>query len=109
MTVQDFMSPNETIKYTYSDLVTHADQAFNLHVTNHKLILHNITGMLFKKENAIAHKLEDILTMKYHEKGIIGKKGILEIHTIDKKIPLKGRPDSMKALWQELQKYIKTD
>ena len=108
MVIQDFMAPDELIKYTCPNLITHANQSFNLHITNDKLILHNTRGFIFKKDDIIAHRLEEITTMKYQEKGIINKRGILDIHTKDKKLPLEGSPASMKAVWQELQKYINT-
>ncbi len=106
MPLQDFMSPSETIRFSAPNLVMHANQYYNLHITNDKLILHNTRGLIFKKDDIIAHRLEDILTMQYNEKGIISKRGLLEIHMKDKKLPIEGHPTSMKAVWQELQKYI---
>ena len=107
MSLQDFLSPNEVVKYTCMDLVSHANRMYNLHITNDKLVLHSKRGIIFKKDDIIAHRLAEILTMRYEEKGMISKKGILEVHMNDKKLPLEGRPSSIKAVWQELQKYIK--
>jgi hypothetical protein len=107
MGLQDFLAPGEDIRYRCSEPVKHGGDYYWLYVTTDKLILYSRTGLIFKKDNVISHRLEEIQTMKYREEGILSKKGILEIFAKDKKIPLKGNPDSMKALWQELQKYIK--
>ena len=106
MSIQDFLGPDELIRFTSSNMVRHAGQYFNLHITSDKLVLHNTRGILFKKDDIIAHRLEEIQTMKYQEKGIINKTGILEIYTREKKIPIEGSRETMKAIWQELQKYI---
>jgi hypothetical protein len=48
--------------------------------------------------------------MYYSEKGIIRKKGILTIETFSKKMsPIIGKVQDIKAIWQELQKYIRKD
>lgn len=48
--------------------------------------------------------------MRYGEKGVVRKKGILLIETYSKKMdPLTGKVRDIKAIWQEMQKYIRKD
>ena len=55
-------------------------------------------------------RIEDIRTLHYDEKGIAKKKGVLRIETVSKKMePIEGKISDIKAIWQELQKYIKRD
>jgi len=48
--------------------------------------------------------------MQYGETGILRKRGILRIETLSKKMdPIVGKVADIKAIWQEMQKYIRRD
>jgi len=48
--------------------------------------------------------------MHYCEKGIVRKRGVLRIETFGKKMdPIVGKIRDVKAIWQEMQKYIRKD
>ncbi len=73
-------------------------------------MLYRRRGVVFKKDRVIAERIEDVQTLNYDEKGIVKKKGVLRIETMSKKMePIEGKVSDMKAIWQELQKYIKKE
>jgi hypothetical protein len=48
--------------------------------------------------------------MQYGEKGILRKKGVLHIETLGKKMdPIAGKVADIKAIWQEMQKFLRKD
>ena len=65
---------------------------------------------MFKKDRIIAERLEEIRTMQYIETGVLRKRGILRIETYSKKMdPIVGKVADVKAIWQEMQKYIRKE
>jgi len=109
MVLEDFLFPKEVIKYQSPSKVKHLDDFFDLYITDQRLLAHKRSGLLFKKDRVIAERLDDISTISYDEKGIISKTGVLLIETRDKKMKYEGRSEDIKAMWQELQKYIRRD
>jgi hypothetical protein len=107
LVLEDFLLPMETIKYQAPDLITYAEHLYNLYMTNYRLIFYVKVGLLFKKENVVSERLEDIITMDYSERGLISKSGVLKIQTKDKRMEIQGTVPIIKAVWQELQKYSK--
>jgi len=48
--------------------------------------------------------------MQYGERGIFRRRGVLRIETLSKKMdPIVGKVSDIKAIWQEMQKYIRKD
>jgi len=105
----DFLYPGEAIIFQSGKVRTLNDQFF-FYITDHRILLHRRRGVLFKKDRIIAERIEDIRTMQYSEKGILRKKGVLHIETLSKKMePIVGKVSDIKAIWQEMQKYIRKD
>jgi len=74
------------------------------------MLLYRRRGVFFKKDRIIAERLEDIRTMQYGETGTLRRRGILRIETYSKKMdPIVGKVADIKAIWQEMQKYIRKD
>jgi hypothetical protein len=107
MALQDWLLPNEDIKYTAPETVTYAGLEYRFYITSERIIFHAIRGAFFPKESIATERLEDIVTMNYEEQGWPRKYGILRIETKNKKTNFAGRPETIKAIWQTLQQYIR--
>lgn len=119
MVLEDFLFPNENIRYQSPGYVKHASDWFDLYITDQRLIVHKRRGLVFKKDRVIAERLEDIDTLSFDEKGmipktgiwpvdrVISKTGILRVNTKTKRLVFEGDPADMKEIWQELHKFIK--
>ena len=107
MALQDWMLPNEDIKYTAPEPISYTGLNYRFYITNERIILHAIRGAFFPKESVATERLDDIVTMNYEEQGLIQKWGILKIETKNKKTNFAGRPETIKAIWQTLQQYIR--
>lgn len=109
MVLKDFLSPGETIIFQSRQIESLNDKFF-FYITNQRILLHRRRGVLFKKDRIIAERIEDIRTMHYSEAGVVRKKGVLCIETYSKKMdPIVGKVHDMKAIWQEMQKYIRQE
>ena len=107
MVLADYLAPGETILFQ-SNRIESLNDHFFFYITDQRILLYRRRGVVFKKDRIIAERLEDINTMQYSEKGVLRKKGILRIETYTKKMdPIVGKVSDIKAIWQEIQKYIK--
>ncbi len=109
MVLEDFLFPGEIITFQSGKVKT-LDDRFEFYITDQRILLYRRRGVVFKKDRIIAEKIEDIRTLHYDEKGIAKKKGVLHIETMVKKMePIEGKRSDIKAIWQELQKYVKKE
>ncbi|AEC51633.1 hypothetical protein PNA2_0717 [Pyrococcus sp. NA2] len=105
MALSDYLLPGEDIRFQSKSFVEYGGNRYQVIVTNKRIILYAQRGWIFKSDDVVTFKLEDIQGIKYKEEGIIGKKGIIEIHakTIAK---LSGPASEMKALYQQLLGFL---
>ena len=109
MVLTDFLYPGETIVFQ-SGKIESLDDKFFFYITDQRILLHRRRGVLFKKDRIIAERIENIRTMKYGERGIFRRRGVFLIETLSKKMdPIVGKVSDIKAIWQEMQKYIRKD
>jgi len=109
LVLEDFLFPGEIIIFQSGNVETLNDR-FDFYITDQRILLYRRRGVIFKKDRVIAERVEDIRTLYYDEKGIVRKKGVLRIETVSKKMePIEGKVSDIKAIWQELQKYIKRE
>ena len=107
LVLEDFLLPGEVIIFQSGEVKTLNDH-FDFYITDQRILLHRRRGAVFKKDRVISERIEDIRTLHYDEKGLVKKKGVLRIETVSKKMePIEGKVPDIKAIWQELQKYIK--
>jgi len=107
LVLEDFLFPGEVIKFQSGKIRTLND-SFDFYITDQRILLHKRRGVVFKKDRIIAERLQEIRTLYYDEKGLMRKKGVLLIETLTKKMePIEGRVHDIRAIWQELQRYIK--
>jgi hypothetical protein len=109
LVLSDFLYPGEAVVFQSGRVRTLNDQFF-LYITDQRMLLHRRKGVMFKKDRIIAERLEDIRTMHYSEVGTLKKRGVLRIETCSKKMdPMVGKVSDIKAIWQEMQKYIRKE
>jgi hypothetical protein len=108
MALHHWLLPQENIHYSAQETINYGGVDLIFHVSDQRIILHNRKGFIFKKESIVAERLEDITTMAYREEGVLfAKKGILQIQTQNKVMDFRGKPETVKIIWHNLQQYIK--
>ena len=109
MGLTEFLYPGETVLFQ-SGKIDSLNDSFFFYITDQRILMYRRRGVFFKKDRVVAERLEDIRTMHYSEKGVMRKKGVLRIETFGKKMdPIVGKVRDVKAIWQEMQKYIRKD
>lgn len=110
MVLEDFLLPGEVIIFQSPRKVRAYNVSFDFLITDQRILLYRRRGILLRKDTIIAERIEDIRTLNYDEKGIVKKKGVLRIETMSMKLePIEGKVPDIKAIWQELHKYIKKE
>jgi hypothetical protein len=107
MALEDFLLPDEQIRLqskTGLEFAGKGDYEFIL--TDKRILLYARRGLVVKKDDLVAQKLDELHGIKYKEKGLISKKGILEIEGNRTKMDLEGPADTVKALYQQVMQFM---
>lgn len=105
MPLEDYLLPGEEIRFHSGQSVSYGGKLYELLVTNKRLLLYARRGLVFKSDDVVSIKLDELQGVKYKEKGVIGRIGILEIHG-KTRIQLEGHPAEMKTLYQQILQFI---
>ncbi|MFA4645975.1 PH domain-containing protein [Pyrococcus kukulkanii] len=105
MALEDYLLPGEEIKFQSKTQVTYGDKLYTLVVTNKRIILYARRGLVFKSDDVVTFKLDELQGIKYRETGIISKKGVIEIQG-KTKATLEGPAKEMKTLYQQLLQFL---
>ncbi len=105
MPLEDYLLPGEEVRFQSKTTITYGGKRYSVIVTDRRLILYARRGAIFKRDDVVTAKLTDVQGIKYKEKGLIAKKGIIEV--LGKtKLQLEGPAKEMKALYQQLLQFI---
>lgn len=107
MALEDFLAPGENVRYRSPQPVEFQGDRYNFYITDRRLIWHMQTGLIFKKDKIVAQVLENVTEIKYLEKGIISKKGIIEVQLGDRKHEFSGPIGAIRAIYSEMQALMK--
>ena len=103
MPLADFLTPGENIRYRSPTRVEYQDDDYDLYITDRRIIWHKQEGMVFKKDKLVSEKLENVSGINYEEKGLFGKRGIIQIRMGRRKLEFSGSPTSIRAIYSEMQ------
>lgn len=106
MVLEDFLFPQEVIRYQSKKDIKYGGEEYVLYITNRRILGHKRKGFIRKKDRVFSVALEEISNLKYDEQGLISKKGVLTIETKTQKIPFEGKVGDVKVIWQEMQKFL---
>jgi hypothetical protein len=103
LALSQFLLPGEEVRHSPASAVVCGRTPYQVYVTGGRLLLHAIAGSFVKRERAVAENLADIDFMRYAERGLLAKRGVLTIHFRRNTLSLEGEPDAIKELWRQLQ------
>ena len=98
--------PGENIRYSSATPVEYQGAQYYFLITDRRVLWHRQQGLVFKKDNVISENISEIVDMSYSEKGMISKKGIVNITTSRKKLEFSGAKNSIMEIYKELQNFI---
>ncbi|MCL1976738.1 MAG: zinc ribbon domain-containing protein [Candidatus Bathyarchaeota archaeon] len=113
MPLEDYLMPNESIKYQSECNVRYGEKEYSVILTDIRLILYAIRGMFFKSDDVVTELLTNIRGIKYKETGILTKTAHLQVNCIETQkanagsiIDLMGSQYAIKALYQRLLPFL---
>lgn len=105
MPLEDYLMPGEQIKLHSDVNLEYSGKKYELVLTDRRVLLYNKRGLVVKKDDVVTQKLEELNGVKYKEKGLINKMGVLEIQG-KTKMDLEGPAAAVKALYQQLMQFM---
>jgi hypothetical protein len=116
MALTDLLAPNEAIEYQSPGKLKYYDggnrdgvdaKDFELYLTSQRLVFYRQDGLIFKSDVFLAWSKADLNSMSCIEKGMIMKKGNIELGGSGTNVrgTVEGDPKVMRQLYQQLQAY----
>jgi hypothetical protein len=103
--LEDFLMPGEQIKFQSGEGVKFGDKNYQVVLTDRRILLYARRGMMFKSDDVVTSKLDELQGVKYSEEGIITKRGVIRIEG-KTRIDLFGTAAEMKALYQQMMQFM---
>ena len=97
--------PSEQVKFQSNFDVHFGGKIYRVVLTDRRILLYARRGAVFKNDDVVTQKLEDLQGVKYREEGLIGKKGIIKIQSLKTEMDLSGPANEMKALYQQIMQF----
>jgi len=105
MPLHDYLLPGEQTKFHSTGGVRFGTKNYHVILTDRRLLLYAERGLLFKNDDVVAQRLDELQGIKYSEKGIIDKRGIIGIEG-KTRMDLEGSAKEMKALYQQMMQFL---
>ena len=97
--------PSEQVKFQSNHTVRYGDKIYRVVLTDRRILLYAKRGTVFKSDDVVTQKLEDLQGVKYREEGLIEKKGIIKIQSLKTEMDLSGPAKEMKVLYQQVMQF----
>jgi hypothetical protein len=85
--------------------VRYGVKKYHVILTDRRLLLYAQRGVLFKNDDVVTQKLDELQGIKYSEEGIIDRKGTIHIEG-KTRMELEGSAKEMKALYQQMMQFL---
>jgi hypothetical protein len=97
--------PGEQTRFHSTGGVRYGAKRYHVILTDRRLLLYAQRGVLFKNDDIITQRLDELQGIKYNERGIIDKRGTIRIEG-KTRMDLEGSAKEMKALYQQMMQFL---
>ena len=98
--------PGEEIRFHSSHHVRYGNKRYQVLLSDRRILLFAQRGALFKNDDVVSQKLEELEGVKYSERGIIDKKGTIHVQSFKAEMDLSGTANEIKALYQQMMRFM---
>ncbi len=98
--------PGEEIRFQSGRSVRYGNKHYQVFLSDRRILLFARRGSLFKNDDVVTQKLDDLQGVKYSETGIIGKKGIIHVQSFKTEMQLSGPAGEIKTLYQQMMQFM---
>jgi len=107
MPIEKILAPGENIRYRSPVPVDFQGDKYYLYITDRRLIWHKEEGLIFKRDKFVSILLEEVKEIRYSEKGLISRKGIVEVLMGDRRYEFSGPAKAIMEIYNELQALMR--
>jgi len=103
--LEDYLVPGEEIKFQSTKGVKYGEKSYHVILTDRRILLYAQRGMMFKNDDVVTQRLDELQAIKYSEEGIIAKRGVIHIEGRTK-MDLHGAATEIKVLYQQMMQFM---
>ena len=98
--------PGEEIRFRSTRHVRYGNKRYQVLLSDRRILLYAERGLLVKNDDVVSQKLEDLQAVKYSEKGIIERRGIIHFQSFKTEMDLSGPAEEIKTLYQQMMAFV---
>jgi hypothetical protein len=98
--------PGEEIRFQSSRRVRYGNKSYHVILSDRRILLFAQRGALFKNDDIVTQKLDDLQGVKYSEEGIIARRGIIRVQGFKTELDLSGPAGEIKTLYQQMMQFM---
>jgi hypothetical protein len=106
VTLRDYLMPGEEVKFSSRRNVRYGTKSYQVILSDRRLLLYAQRGALFKNDDVVVQRLNDLQGVKYSEEGIITKRGIIRVQGLKSEMDLSGPAEDIKTLYQQMMRFM---
>jgi hypothetical protein len=106
LALQDFLLPQENIKFQSKTLIHYANKTYRVIITDKRFILYARRGHFLKSDDIISERLDSLSGLEYSEKGIIFREAKICLQGTTK-IDIHGPISELKPLFHTMESLVK--
>ena len=103
MPLEGYLLPGEEVVHWSDFHVTLGETRYRVFITNLRLLLYRESGLLFKEEEIISERFNQIQGLQFTQQGAIKKRGVLRFNASGGEFVLEGPVNGMRAIFKALQ------
>ncbi len=98
--------PGEEVRFHSSRRVRYGNKSYQVILSDRRMLLYAERGALFKNDDVVTQKLDDLQGVRYSEQGIIAKRGTIHVQTFKTEMALSGPAEEIKTLYQQMMQFM---
>ncbi len=98
--------PGEEVRFHSSRRVRYGNKSYQVILSDRRMVLYAERGALFKNDDVVTQKLDDLQGVRYSEQGIIAKRGTIHVQTFKTEMALSGPAEEIKTLYQQMMQFM---
>ncbi len=106
MPLEDYLMPGEEVRFRSGRSVLYGTKHYRVVLSDRRILLYAQRGALFKSDDLITQKLDDLQGVKYSEKGIFDKRGTIHVQSFKTEMDLSGPAKDIKVLYQQMMQFM---
>jgi len=104
--LNDYLMPGEEVRFHSKRNVRYGAKSWSVVLSDRRILLYAQRGTLFKSDDVVTHRLDDLQGVKYAEHGIFDRRGEIRVQSFKTEIDLSGPAEEMKALYQQIMQFL---